>query len=104
MHALATGHSPAYLSDNADGIRQDWPRVPLPATREALLTLAALRRRVAALLDTETPVPGVTVGEAQRELRAIANVSRVGGARWWRAGVPLWASRKCPCYKPDSLR
>ena len=29
MHALAIGYSPAYLSENADGIRQDWPRIPL---------------------------------------------------------------------------
>jgi len=33
MHALAAGYSPDYLSENADGIRQDWPRAPLPATR-----------------------------------------------------------------------
>ena len=79
MHALATGYSPDYLSENADGIRQDWPRVPLPATREALLASAALGRRVAALLDTEASVPGVTVGEVRPEMRAIANVSRVGG-------------------------
>ena len=31
MHALAIGYSPAYLSENADGIRRDWPRIPLPA-------------------------------------------------------------------------
>jgi len=80
-HALAIGYSPAYLRENADGIRQDWPRVPLPATREALLASAALGRQVAALLDTEAPVPGVTVGEVRPELRAIANVSRVGGGQ-----------------------
>ncbi|HEX8423211.1 MAG TPA: type ISP restriction/modification enzyme, partial [Pyrinomonadaceae bacterium] len=36
MHALAVGYSPAYLAENADGIRADFPRVPLPATRELL--------------------------------------------------------------------
>ena len=34
MHALAIGYSPAYLSENADGIRQDWPRIPLPDSKE----------------------------------------------------------------------
>jgi hypothetical protein len=30
MHTLAVGYAPDYLSENADGIRQDWPRIPLP--------------------------------------------------------------------------
>ena len=28
MHALAIGYSPAYLIENADGIRRDWPASP----------------------------------------------------------------------------
>ncbi|HSO45617.1 MAG TPA: type ISP restriction/modification enzyme, partial [Rhodoferax sp.] len=79
MHALAIGYSPAYLAGNADGIRENWPRIPLPASREALLASAALGRQVAALLDTETPVPGVTSGTLRTELKTIAIVSRVGG-------------------------
>ena len=79
LHALAVGYSPAYLEDNADGIRENWPRIPLPATREALLASAALGREVAALLDTETPVPGVNSGAVRPELQTIAKVSRVGG-------------------------
>ena len=79
MHALAIGYSPAYLSDNADGIRENWPRIPLPASREALLASAALGREVAALLDTEAPVPGVTSGTIRDELKSIAVVSRAGG-------------------------
>ena len=79
MHALAIGYSPAYLSDNADGIRENWPRIPLPATAEALLASAALGRQVAALLDTEAPVIGVTSGTLRPELKTIAVVSRVGG-------------------------
>ncbi|MGH9771331.1 MAG: type ISP restriction/modification enzyme [Candidatus Acidiferrales bacterium] len=55
MHALAIGYSPAYLTENADGIRQDWPRIPLPDSRELLLASAALGRKIAALLDTEAP-------------------------------------------------
>jgi Type ISP C-terminal specificity domain/N-6 DNA Methylase len=79
MHALAIGYSPSYLSENADGIRQDWPRVPLPNTKMALETSAALGRQVAALLDTENAVKGVTAGTFRQELKTIAVVSRVGG-------------------------
>lgn len=79
MHALAIGYSPAYLAENVDGIRQDWPRVPPPADREALLASAELGRQVAALLDTERSVPGVTAGTIRPELRPIAPIARVGG-------------------------
>jgi len=79
MHALAFGYSPAYLGQNADGIRQDWPRIPLPAKKEALLASAELGRRVAALLDTEEPVDGVTCGTIRPELKGIAVISKVGG-------------------------
>ena len=63
MHALAIGYSPAYLAENADGIRRDWPRIPLPDSKEALEKSAALGRQVAALLDTESHVNGVTQEE-----------------------------------------
>ena len=79
MHALAIGYSPAYLSENADGIRENWPRIPLPASRDALLASSKLGREVAALLDTDAPVPGVTSGTIRTELKSIAVVSRVGG-------------------------
>lgn len=79
FHALAVGYAPSYLSENADGIRADWPRIPLPATREALEASAALGRQVAALLDTESPVDGVTAGTIRPELRVIGNVQREGG-------------------------
>ena len=81
MHSLAIGYSPAYLSDNADGIRENWPRIPLPASLDVLLASAALGREVVALLDTEAPVPGVTSGAVRPELKTIAVVSRVGGGQ-----------------------
>jgi len=79
MHALAIGYSPAYLEENADGIRQDWPRIPLPAKKKALLASAELGRRVAALLDTEEPVDRVSCGRIRPELKGIAVISKVGG-------------------------
>ncbi len=78
-HALAIGYSPAYLAENADGIRQDWPRVPLPKTKDLILASASLGRQVASLLDTETPVPGVTAGKIRDELKSIAVFQRVDG-------------------------
>jgi hypothetical protein len=79
MHALAISYSPAYLSENADGIRQDWPRIPLPKTRALLFRSAELGAQVAALLDTEHPVPRVTTGTIRPELKPIGVISRVGG-------------------------
>ena len=79
MHALAVGYAPAYLTENTDGIRQDWPRVPLPDTREALEHSAELGRQLATLLDSETPVQGVTAGIIRPELKPLAIISKVGG-------------------------
>jgi Type ISP C-terminal specificity domain/N-6 DNA Methylase len=75
MHALAIGYSPAYLSENADGIRQDWPRIPLPDSKELLLASAALGRKIAALLDTETVAEAV----GQPPLQKIAVPTRTDG-------------------------
>ena len=79
MHALAVGYSPAYLAENADGIRRDWPRIPLPDTRKALDESAALGRQVAAMLDTEAEVSTVTAGKLEPIFRAIGALAKVGG-------------------------
>jgi len=79
MHALAIGYSPAYLTGNADGIRRDWPRIPMPTDRKLLQASAALGEQVAALLDTEADVPGVTVGKLQPFFRTLCVPSRIGG-------------------------
>ena len=63
------------MRKNADGIRQDWPRIPLPATGEALLASADLGKAVAALLDVEEPVDAVTTGSIRYELRPIASIA-----------------------------
>jgi hypothetical protein len=79
LHALAVGYSPAYLSENADGIRRDWPRVPLPDSRKALEASAELGRQVAALLDVEADVPSVTAGKIDPLLRTVGVLARAGG-------------------------
>ena len=78
-HALAIGFSPTYIRENADGIRQDWPRIPLPEDREALLASANLGREIAALLDVDRPAAGVTAGKIRPELRIVGAMFRVGG-------------------------
>jgi hypothetical protein len=78
-HALAIGYAPAWLSENADGIRQNWPRVPLPVTAELLRASAALGARVAALLDPDTAVTGVTTGTIDPALARLAITSKQGG-------------------------
>lgn len=78
-HALAMAYAPTYLADNLDGLRQDWPRIPLPQTQVLLRASAALGAKVAALLDADTPLDGVTSGNIRPELQSIAVISRVGG-------------------------
>jgi hypothetical protein len=79
MHALCVGYSPAYLGENADGIRQDWPRIPLPQTKGILMASAELGTQLASLLDTERPVASVTTGAIRSELKVVGVIARVGG-------------------------
>ncbi len=71
-HVLAVGYSPIYRQENADGIRQNWPHIPLPDSKELLIASSELGRQVAALLDIECGVSGATSGEIRPELQAIA--------------------------------
>ena len=67
-HVLAVLHDPAYREANAGALRMEWPRVPLPGwpdgdtggAADELAASAARGRKLAALLDPDTPVPGVT--------------------------------------------
>ena len=79
LHVLAIGYSPAYLEENADGIRQDRPRIPLPSSLEQFETSAKLGQRVADLLDTEKALTGVTAGALPPELRSVAGLKRMDG-------------------------
>ena len=85
-HVLATLHDPAYLKANAGALRMEWPRIPLPgwpdgkadgAARKLALS-AARGRELAALLDPDTHVPGVTKAPLRPELAAIAVPATVG--------------------------
>lgn len=81
MHVLAVGHSPAYLTENSVMLWQDWPRIPLPAARQDLEASAALGRKLAALLDVQQPVPGVTTGKIDPSLKTIGLISHISGGQ-----------------------
>ena len=78
-HTVAVGNSGHYLAENAGALWQDFPRIPLPDTKDALLASADLGRKVAALLDTEQEVPAVTTGRLRPEMTLLAVPDRVGG-------------------------
>jgi len=85
-HVLATLHDPAYREANAGALHLEWPRIPLPgwpdgaAEDAAVLAESAARgRELAALLDSDTPVPGVTQAPLRPEIAAIAVPATVDG-------------------------
>ncbi len=55
LHSLAIGYSPAYQTENADGLKIDWPRVPLPQTAAGLKQSALLGAKVRGVLDMQKP-------------------------------------------------
>jgi hypothetical protein len=79
-HLLSCLHADEYSKDNADAIRQDWPRIPLPAEQDLLLKSAQLGGRTATLLDTETEVKSVTSGTIRAELILIGPITAAEGA------------------------
>lgn len=78
-HIVAVLYAPRYGVENSGALRQDWPRIPLSSTKEALLCSAELGLKIAALLDTETGVDGVTSTTIVDPFRAIGTISHVGG-------------------------
>ncbi len=79
FHCVAITHASRYRRGNAGALRQDWPRIPLPNSREALAQSAELGKPLAGLLDPDTPVESVTAGKPRAELGTVAVVSREGG-------------------------
>ena len=86
-HVLAVLHDPAYRDTNADALRMEWPRIPLPGwpdgggdeAADEFAESAARGRELAALLDPDTPVPDVTEGSLRPEIAAVAVPSTTGG-------------------------
>ena len=79
-HVLATLYDPAYLAANAGALRIEWPRIPIPSWPDGKMERATARLarsaargcELAALLDPETPVSGVTQGSLRLEISPIA--------------------------------
>ena len=98
-HALAVLHAPAFREANAGALRMEWPRIPLPGwpggdapnAAGELLASATRGRELAALLDPETPVAGVTAGTLRPELAAIAVPSTADGRNMSGADFALTA-------------
>ena len=86
-HVVATLHDPAYRTANAGALRMEWPRIPLPGwpdgnaqgVAEALGASAARGRELAALLDSDKDVAGVTTRRLRPELASIAVPTTTGG-------------------------
>lgn len=79
LSSLAILHSPEYRKQNATALRLDWPRLPLPSSRDRLAGSAGLGEKLAALLDPGAKVEGVTTGPRRPELKQIAIISREDG-------------------------
>ena len=79
-HVLAVLHDPGYRSANAGALRMEWPRIPVPGwpdgeevgAADELAKSAARGRKLAALLDSDTDVAGVTSGSLRPEIGVIA--------------------------------
>ena len=79
-HVIVVLHDPSYREANADALRAEGPRIPLPGWPDgeaegaaAVLAESAARgRELAALLDPDMRVPGVTVGALRPAIAAIA--------------------------------
>ena len=86
-HVLTVVHDPAYREANAGALRMEWPRIPLPGwpnggdreSAKALAESAARGRELAALLDPDTSVPGVTEGALRPDIAAIAVPATIDG-------------------------
>ncbi|HEX8553792.1 MAG TPA: type ISP restriction/modification enzyme, partial [Sphingomonas sp.] len=71
-HILATLNAPSYEAENMDALRIDWPRLPFPSDDEVFRSSAQLGSRLAALLDAENEIDGVTRGALLPGLASIA--------------------------------
>ena len=96
-HVIAVLHDPQYRAANAGALRMEWPRIPLPGwadgngdtsdAADELIASAARGRQLAALLDSDTPVAGVTSGTLTPAMAAIAVPAIVQGSGVQESGA-----------------
>ena len=81
-HAVAVLHDPTYIRLNADALRAEGPRIPLPGwpdgggegVAQALARSAAWGRELARLLDPDTPVSSITESALRPEIAVPATM------------------------------
>lgn len=86
-YVLAVLHDPGYCIANAGALRMGWPRIPIPGwpdgeaedATEAFTRLVAQGRSLAALLDPETSVPGVTEVPLRSDIATIGKPATTDG-------------------------
>ena len=86
-HVVGVVHDPRYREANAGALSMEWPRVPLPAwpdgqaedAAKKLVESAAAGRALAALLDCEEGVPGVTEGVLRADVAPLGVPATVSG-------------------------
>jgi hypothetical protein len=93
LHALAIGYSPAYLTENADGIRRDWPRIPLPEKRKTLEQSAELDQAAAAYEDVIKSDPKHAA--AQHRLAIVCDKQGKCGQAMTFSAPPTKSRRNC---------
>ena len=115
FHSLAMLHAPNYAIENADALRQDWPRVPLPNDAKLLKSSGELGLKLAALLDSEQQVAGVTAGKIRKEIGLVGAPSGFKSdahlavtAHWGIAGkggicMPSYGKAVERAYTPEEL-
>ena len=108
-------HASKYAIENADALRQDWPRVPLPNDANLLKGSGELGLKLAALLDPEKQVTGVTAGKVRKEISLVGAPSGFRSeaefevtAHWGIAGkgsicMPGKGKAVERAYTPDEL-
>ena len=87
-HVLSVLHDPTYHQANAAALRAGGPRIPLPGwpdddapeVAKELAASAARGRKLAVLLDSQTPIPDVTVGALRSGMTTIAVPSTTDGS------------------------
>ena len=96
-HALAVLHDPTYNQLNADTLRAEGPRIPLPGwpngtaegAAEAFARSADRGRHLATLLDPETAVPGITKVPLRPDIATIAVPTTTDGRSMTRDDFTL---------------
>ncbi|MEO6740062.1 MAG: type ISP restriction/modification enzyme [Chthoniobacteraceae bacterium] len=91
FHIVAILHAPAYRTENAGALRQDWPRVPLPKDADTLREGAEIGQLVASLLDPEADVLGITKAPFIPVLRELGDLAVSAAAKSKKPDLSLTA-------------